>query len=145
MFGRQPVQSTALAGPHEDPGEADSRPPLRRQCCSRRPYRMSSTTYHIQLNKYCSPLQPRGKPKEGGNPPPACAPGRVPPPHIPVSETELRSVNQFSYLGCTISSVRIDKDLDNRLAKAKGFFGRLYRRVWNNNNLKKPITVYTGP
>jgi len=41
-------------------------------------------------------------------------------------------VQQFSYLGCTISSdARIAKEVDNRLS-----LGRLYKRVWNNDNLK---------
>ena len=36
------------------------------------------------------------------------------------------------------------KEVDNRLAKAKSAIGRLYKRVWNNINLKKDteINVY---
>ena len=67
------------------------------------------------------------------------------PPHITIGETELKPVQQFSYLGCTISSdARIDKEADNRLAKARSAFGRLYKRVWNNKNLKiqTKISVY---
>ena len=67
------------------------------------------------------------------------------PPHIFIGETELNVVQQFNYLGCTISSdAKIDKDIDNRLAKANGAFGKLYKRVWNNNHLKKAtkISVY---
>ena len=46
-------------------------------------------------------------------------------------------MQQFSYLGCTISSdARIDNEVDNRLAKASSAFSRLYKRVWNNDNLK---------
>ena len=66
-------------------------------------------------------------------------------PHINIGETELKPVQQFSYLGCTISSdARIDKEADNRLAKASSAFGRLYKRVWNNKNLKikTKISVY---
>ena len=60
------------------------------------------------------------------------------PPHITIGETELKAVQQFTYLGCTISSdARIDKEVDNRLAKASSAFGRLHSRVWNNKHLKK--------
>ena len=60
------------------------------------------------------------------------------PPHITIGETELKSMQQFSYLGCTISSdARIDKEVDNRLAKASEVLGRPYKRVWNNK-----ISVY---
>ena len=31
----------------------------------------------------------------------------------------------------------IDKEVDNRLAKVNSAFGRLYKCVWNNKNLKK--------
>ena len=49
----------------------------------------------------------------------------------------MKSVQQFSYVGCTISSdARIDKEVDNRLAKGSSAFGRLYKRVCNNKNLK---------
>ena len=67
------------------------------------------------------------------------------PPHITISETELKSVQQFSYQGYTISSdARIDKEVDNRLAKASSAFDRLYKRVWNNKNMKTQtkISVY---
>ena len=67
------------------------------------------------------------------------------PPHITIGETELKSVQQFSYLGCTISSdARIEKEIDNRLAKASSAFGRLNKRVWNNKNprIQTKISVY---
>ena len=58
-------------------------------------------------------------------------------PHISIGDTELISTQQFTYLGCTISSdAKIDKEIDNRLAKANCSFGRLYKRVWNNKSLK---------
>jgi len=60
------------------------------------------------------------------------------PPHITIGETELNRVQQFTYLGCTISSdARIDKEIDNRLAKANRAFGRLYKRVWESTRLKR--------
>jgi len=67
------------------------------------------------------------------------------PPHITIGETELNCVQQFTYLGCTISSdARIDKEIDNRLAKANRAFGRLYKRVWESTRLKRTtkINVY---
>ncbi|KAK2563730.1 hypothetical protein P5673_012716 [Acropora cervicornis] len=67
------------------------------------------------------------------------------PPHISICETELKSTQQFTYLGCTISSdAKIDKEIDNRLAKANSSFGTLYKRVWNNKCIKckTKIRVY---
>ncbi|KAL0195131.1 hypothetical protein M9458_008703, partial [Cirrhinus mrigala] len=67
------------------------------------------------------------------------------PPHITIGEIELKSVHQFTYLGCIITSdAEIDKELDNRLAKANSAFGRLYKRVWYNKQLKQStrISVY---
>ena len=66
-------------------------------------------------------------------------------PHISIGDTELISTQQFTYLGCTIlSDVKIDKEIDNRLAKSNCSFGRLYKRVWNNKSLKykSKIRVY---
>ncbi|CAH1249728.1 Hypp8672 [Branchiostoma lanceolatum] len=66
-------------------------------------------------------------------------------PYITIGETELKAVQQFTYLGSTISSdARIDKEVDNRLAKANSAFGRLYRRVWSSKHLKKgtKVSVY---
>jgi len=64
------------------------------------------------------------------------------PPHKTIGETELKAVQQFTYLGCTIySDAKIDKEVDNRLAKASSVFGRLYSRVWNNKYLKKATKV----
>ena len=63
-------------------------------------------------------------------------------PDISINETNLKAVNQFTYLGCVITSdALIDKDVDNRLAKANSAFGRLYKRVWNCHNLKKDTKV----
>ena len=64
------------------------------------------------------------------------------PPHISIGDTELKSTQQFTYLGCTISSdAKIDKEVDNRLAKANSSFGRLYKQVWNNKNLKSKTKI----
>ena len=101
--------------------------------------------YHFLLRKWYPALWPRGQPQEDGGPLPACSREVYHPPPITIGETELKSVQQFSYLGCTISSdARIDKEIDNRLAKASSAFGRLYKRVWNNKNLKiqTKVSVY---
>ena len=66
-------------------------------------------------------------------------------PHITISRTELKAVHLFTYLGCTITSdTKIDREVDNRQAKANSAFGRLYKRVWSNKHLKKgtKICVY---
>ncbi|XP_063588714.1 uncharacterized protein LOC134765849 [Penaeus indicus] len=64
------------------------------------------------------------------------------PPHITIGETELKVVHQFTYLGCTITSdAKIDREVDNRLARANRAFGRLYKRVWNNRQLTKGTKI----
>ena len=63
--------------------------------------------------------------------------------HISIGDTELKTTQQFTYLGCTISSeAKIDKEIDNRLAKANSSFGRLYKRVWNNKSLKCKTKIH---
>ena len=65
------------------------------------------------------------------------------PPHISIGETELKSVQQFTYLRCTISSdARVDKGIDNRLAKANSAFGGLYKRVYKHLKKSTKISVY---
>ena len=59
--------------------------------------------------------------------------------HITVGGTELKAVHLFTYLQCTITSdAKIDREVDNRLAKA---FGRLYKWVWNSKHLKKSTKI----
>lgn len=51
-------------------------------------------------------------------------------PHISIRETGWKTAEQFTYLGCTISSdAEVYKEVDNRLDKANNAFGRLYQRV----------------
>ncbi|KAI8495016.1 hypothetical protein Bbelb_270020 [Branchiostoma belcheri] len=67
------------------------------------------------------------------------------PPCIKIGEKPLKAVHQFTYLGSTITSdAKIDKEVDNRLAKANSAFGRLHSRVWKSKHLKKDtkISVY---
>ena len=66
-------------------------------------------------------------------------------PHITIEETELKTVHQFTFLGCTITpDSKTDREIDNRLAKSNNAFGRLYKKVWKNKHLKKgtKISVY---
>ena len=67
------------------------------------------------------------------------------PPNICIGDTALKNANEFNYLGCIISNdAKIDKEIDNRLAKANSSFGRLHKRVWNNKQLRycTKIRVY---
>ncbi|XP_022800061.1 uncharacterized protein LOC111337933 [Stylophora pistillata] len=64
------------------------------------------------------------------------------PPRISIGDTELKSVQQFTYLGRIISSdAKMDNEIDNRLAKTNGSFGRLFKRVWNNKSLKSKTKI----
>ncbi|XP_051627166.1 uncharacterized protein LOC127462545 [Manacus candei] len=66
-------------------------------------------------------------------------------PHITIGKSELKSVQQFNYLGSLISSDgKIDGEIDNRLTKAYNTFRKLHKRVWRNKHLKKStkISVY---
>ena len=61
-------------------------------------------------------------------------------PHITIGKTELKTVHQFTYLGCEIiSDAKIDREIDNRLAKSNNAFGRLFKRFWKNKHLKKRV------
>jgi hypothetical protein len=71
------------------------------------------------------------------------APNEEPqPPNITIGESNLKNVDEFRYLGCTITTnAKIDKEIDNRLAKASATFGRLRDRVWQNKNLKNSTKI----
>ncbi|KAI8500865.1 hypothetical protein Bbelb_216830 [Branchiostoma belcheri] len=61
---------------------------------------------------------------------------------IKIGEKPLKAVHQFTYLGSTITSdAKIDKEVDNRLAKANNAFGRLHSRVWKSKHLKKDTKI----
>ena len=62
------------------------------------------------------------------------------PSHNTIGDTELKTT-----LGYIISSdAKIEKEIDHRLSKANSSFGKLYKRVWNNKNLRNEtkISVY---
>ena len=55
---------------------------------------------------------------------------------IMVDGNKLNSVLEFTYLGSTISSNGcIDDEIQRRIAKASGSFGRLRQRLWNNHHV----------
>ncbi|BHF72220.1 hypothetical protein SprV_0401528400 [Sparganum proliferum] len=72
-------------------------------------------------------------------PPPnsaATAPN-APPPQISVNGTQLQVVENFPYLGSTLSrNTKIDDEVANRISKASQAFGRLQSTVWNRRGLQ---------
>ena len=66
-------------------------------------------------------------------------------PRIIVDGETLKSVDDSSYLGSTVStSVNIDSEEDKRIAKASSAFGRLRASVWDRRRikLKTKLKVY---
>ena len=56
------------------------------------------------------------------------------PPHISINGTNLSAMEHYTYLGSVISNdATVSKDLDNRVSKASGSFGRLSKRVWQES------------
>ncbi|BHF84887.1 hypothetical protein SprV_1002803900 [Sparganum proliferum] len=59
------------------------------------------------------------------------------PPQISVNRTQLQVVENFPYLGGTLSrNTKIDDEVANRISKASQAFGRLQCIVWNRHGLK---------
>ncbi|BHF78171.1 hypothetical protein SprV_0602128300 [Sparganum proliferum] len=73
-------------------------------------------------------------------PPPNSAiatPPNAPPPQISVNGTQLQVVENFPYLGSTLShNTKIDDEVANRISKASQAFGRLQSTVWNRHGLQ---------
>jgi hypothetical protein len=66
-------------------------------------------------------------------------------PTITVKGEKLKAIDTFTYLGSTLSrSVRIDNEVDGRIAKASTGFGRLRKKVWVRTGLsqKTKVKVY---
>ncbi|BHF78562.1 hypothetical protein SprV_0602167500 [Sparganum proliferum] len=60
-----------------------------------------------------------------------------PPPQISVNGTHLQVVENFPYLGSTLSCHnKIDDEVANRISKASQAFGRLQSTVWNRQGLQ---------
>ena len=50
--------------------------------------------------------------------------------HITIGETVLKTSYRFTYSGCIITSdAKVDREIDNRLAKSNNAFDRLCKRV----------------
>nr|VZI23439.1 unnamed protein product [Spirometra erinaceieuropaei] len=70
-------------------------------------------------------------------PPPNSATAPNAPPQISVNETQLQVVENFPYLGSTLSrNTKIDDEVANRISKASQAFGRLQSTVWNRHGLQ---------
>nr|VZI20181.1 unnamed protein product [Spirometra erinaceieuropaei] len=58
-------------------------------------------------------------------------------PQISVNMTQLQVVENFLYLGSTLSrNTKIDDEVANRISKASQVFGRLQSKVWNRHGLQ---------
>ncbi|BHF85232.1 hypothetical protein SprV_1002839500 [Sparganum proliferum] len=72
-------------------------------------------------------------------PPPnsaATAPN-APPPQISVNGTQLQVVENFPYLGSTLShNTKIDDEVANRISKTSQAFGRIQSTFWNRHGLQ---------
>nr|VZI46419.1 unnamed protein product [Spirometra erinaceieuropaei] len=70
-------------------------------------------------------------------PPPNSATAPNAPPQISVNGTHLQVVENFPYLGSTLShNTKIDDEVANRISKASQTFGRLQSTVWNRHGLQ---------
>nr|VZI36616.1 unnamed protein product [Spirometra erinaceieuropaei] len=70
-------------------------------------------------------------------PPPNSATGPYASPQINVNGTQLQVVENFPYLGSTLSrNTKIDDEVANRISKASQAFGRLQSTVWNRHGLQ---------
>nr|VZH90232.1 unnamed protein product [Spirometra erinaceieuropaei] len=70
-------------------------------------------------------------------PPPHSATTPNAPPQISVNGTQLQVVENFPYLGSTLSrNTKIDDEVANRISKASQAFGRLQSTVWNRHGLQ---------
>nr|VZI50674.1 unnamed protein product [Spirometra erinaceieuropaei] len=70
-------------------------------------------------------------------PPPNSATAPNAPPQISVNGTQLQVVENFPYLGNTLSrNTKIDNEVANRISKASQAFGRLQSTVWNRHGLQ---------
>nr|VZI37926.1 unnamed protein product [Spirometra erinaceieuropaei] len=70
-------------------------------------------------------------------PPPHSVTAPNAPPQISVNGTQLQVVENFPYLGSTLSrNTKIDDEVANRISNASQAFGRLQSTVWNRHGLQ---------
>nr|VZH94102.1 unnamed protein product [Spirometra erinaceieuropaei] len=75
-------------------------------------------------------------------PPPNSATAPNAPPQISVNGTQLQVVENFPYLGSTLSrNTKIDDEVANRISKASQAFGHLQSTVWNRHGLQLSIKL----
>ena len=68
-----------------------------------------------------------------------------PSPQIHIDGSQLKTVDDFTYLGsCLSKSANLDLGISRRLAKANLSFGRLWTRVWQERGIimQTKIAVY---
>ena len=132
-YGWQPLQSMAPPGPHQKPERLNGDifaednalvTTLSKRC-------NASHLPCVRLMDVC----PGRQPQEYCGSSPAYSLEKHRPPHVTIGDVEVKSTQQFIYLGCIMSSdSRINKESDNRLSKAKSSFGRLYKHIWSNKS-----------
>ena len=67
-------------------------------------------------------------------------------PTISINGQALNNVKTFKYLGSTVSdNLCLDNELNSRIGKAAGLYGKLQKRVWDNKKLrlKTKMRVYS--
>ena len=63
-------------------------------------------------------------------------------PHILVKRQRLQAVDNFTYLGSTLSCrTNIDDEIINRIAKASSVFERLRKKVWKRRGISQSTRV----
>ncbi|BHF78810.1 hypothetical protein SprV_0602192500 [Sparganum proliferum] len=80
-------------------------------------------------------------------PPPNSATASNAPPQISVDRTQLQVVDNFPYLGSTLSrNTKNDDEVANRISKVSQAFGRLRSTVWNRHGLQlsTKLKMYTA-
>nr|VZI03305.1 unnamed protein product [Spirometra erinaceieuropaei] len=75
-------------------------------------------------------------------PPPNSATAPNAPPQISVNGTQLQVVENFPYLGSTVSrNTKIDDEVARRISKASQAFGRLQSAVWNRHEPSTKLKI----
>ena len=65
------------------------------------------------------------------------------PPTIAIDRYNLEVVENFTYLGSTISnSLSIDIEVNSRIGKATAVMAKLSQRVWNNSSLTEKTRIH---
>nr|VZI21031.1 unnamed protein product [Spirometra erinaceieuropaei] len=137
---RSPPESTADALPIARIHNHRSRTPLRRRLRPKHHLgRGDATKYGPVLSHLRELLAGHQQAEDGGDASTATQLSHSPnaPPQISVNGTKLQVVENFPYLGSTLSrNTKIDDEVANRISKASQAFGRLQSTVWNGHGLQ---------